>query len=329
MLGLKMFYKMSLQIYITIIFGLLVFSCNEDSKLEAEIAKIETDVIVERFDRAYSQAQPEDIPKLKTAFPFLFSKHIPDSVWVNRMVDSYQVALHKATHDKFGDFKETSSDIKRLFQHLKYYDKSFSEPRVVTLTNFVDYRNKVIVTDSVVLIAIDNYLGSDHEFYANIPKYLADNMEASQVVVDLAAAYAEKWIFQAQRKTFLDEMIFFGKQLYFKEIMIPFKTDAEKIGYSVYQLEFAQVNENMIWTQFVQNEMLFDTDSSLPARFIAEAPFSKFYLELDNQTPGRLGQYIGWQIVRAYMDNNNVSLKEMLQTDAAEIFNKSNYKPPK
>ncbi len=329
MLGLKMFYKMSLRIYITIILGLLVFSCNEDSKLEAEIAKIETDVIVERFDRAYSQAQPEDIPKLKTAFPFLFSKHIPDSVWVNRMVDSYQVELHKATHDKFGDFNETSSDIERLFQHLKYYDKSFSEPRVVTLTNFVDYRNKVIVTDSVVLIAIDNYLGSDHEFYANIPKYLADNMEASQVVVDLADAYAEKWIFQTQRKTFLDEMIFFGKQLYFKEIMIPFKTDAENIGYSVDQLEFAQVNENMIWTQFVQNEMLFDTDSSLPARFIAEAPFSKFYLELDNQTPGRLGQYIGWQIVRAYMDNNNVSLKEMLQTDAAEIFNKSNYKPPK
>jgi len=181
----------------------------------------------------------------------------------------------------------------------------------------------------VIVIAIDNYLGANHEFYANIPKYLADNMKPSQIVADLAKAYSEKQIFQLKKKTFLDEMIFFGKQLYFKDVMIPFKTDAEKIGYSQEQLDFAKVNENMIWTEFVENEMLYSTDSSLAARFIADAPFSKFYLELDSQTPGRLGQYIGWQIVRAYMNNNEVSLKEMLQKDAVEIFNKSNYKPPK
>lgn len=320
---------MSVRIYITLILGLFLLSCNEDSKIEAEIAKIETNVTIERFDRAFATAKPDQLQKLKTTFPFLFSKRVPDSVWVKRMTDSFQVALHEASDAKFGDFKTPTNDIESLFQHLKYYDKTFSEPRVVTLTNFVEYRNKVIVTDSIVLIAIDNYLGSDHEFYANIPIYLADNMKPSQIVVDVAKAYAERQIFQSQKKTFLDEMIYFGKQLYFKDVMIPFKSDAEKIGYSTEQLEFAKVNEDMIWTQFVQNEMLFDTDSSLSARFIADAPFSKFYLELDAQTPGRLGQYIGWQIVKAYMIYNKVSLKEMLQTDAAEIFNKSNYKPPK
>jgi gliding motility-associated lipoprotein GldB len=305
------------------------FGCKDDNAIETEISKIETNFVVERFDRAFASATSEGLPELKNTFPFLFSKRIPDSIWMERMQDSNQNLLHTAAHEKFGDFKTVTKDIQGLFQHLKYYDKTFTEPRVITLTNFVDYRNKVVVTDTVLVIAIDNYLGADHEFYSGIQKYLTDNMTPSQIVVDIAKAYGEKEIFQVQKKTLLDEMIYFGKQLYFKDLMIPFKTDAEKIGYRPEQLEFAKANENMIWTEFVENEMLYDTDNSLPARFIADAPFSKFYLELDRQTPGRLGQYIGWQIVKAYMNNNDVSFKEMLQKDAIEIFNKSNYKPPK
>ena len=305
------------------------FGCKTDNGLETEISKIETDFIVERFDRAFANAKPEGLTELKETFPFLFPKRIPDSVWVERMKDSNQVLLHNETHKTFGDFKAVTKDIQELFQHLKYYDKTFEEPRVITLTNFVKYREKLVVTDTVVVIAIDNYLGSDHDIYSGIQKYLANNMKPSQIVVDLAKAYSEKQIFQLQKKTLLDEMIYFGKQLYFKDVMIPFKSDAEKIGYSEEQLEFAKTNENMIWTHFVEHEMLYDTDSSLPGRFIADAPFSKFYLELDSQTPGRLGQYIGWQIVRSYMRNNDVSFKEMMQKEAAEIFNESNYKPPK
>ena len=304
-------------------------SCKNEEALETEIAKIKTNFTVERFDRAFAEAKPRDLGSLKMTFPFLFSAKIPDTAWVERMTDSFQLILNNETNLVFANFKTVTNDIDGLFQHLKYYGKTFSEPRIITLTNFVKYREKLAVTDTIVVIAIDNYLGADHAFYANIPRYLTQNMKGSQIVVDLASAYAEKQIFQSQKKTFLDEMIFFGKQLYFKDRVIPFKTDAEKIGYSKKQLEFANANENMIWTEFVENEMLYKTDGSLPARFIADAPFSKFFLELDNETPGRLGQYIGWQIVRSYMRNNEVSLNEMLQTEALDIFNKSNYKPSK
>jgi uncharacterized protein YjaZ len=180
-----------------------------------------------------------------------------------------------------------------------------------------------------VIIALDTYLGANHEFYVDIPKYITQNMEKSQVVSDLATNYSGKYIFQSQRKTLLDEMIYFGKQLYFKDKMIPFKKDAEKIGYTQSQLDWSIANESYIWQYFVERELLFSTDSSLPARFLAPAPFSKFYLELDNESPGRLGQYIGWQIVKAYMENNDVSLMDMLQKDAAEIFNNSKFKPRK
>jgi uncharacterized protein YjaZ len=59
------------------------------------------------------------------------------------------------------------------------------------------------------------------------------------------------------------------------------------------------------------------------------APFSKFYLEIDNESPGRVGQWIGWQIVRSFMQNNKVSMQEMIKMDAKELFEKSKYKPKK
>ena len=119
-----------------------------------------------------------------------------------------------------------------MFQHLKYYDKTFSEPRIVTFSDYVDYRNKVIVTDTIVLIALDTYFGSDHEFYQGIPKYISQNLNVDQLASDLATEYSKKYSFQTQNSTFLDDIIGFGKQLYFKDKMIPFKSDAIKIGYT-------------------------------------------------------------------------------------------------
>jgi len=313
-----------------ILFLLLVaYSCKKEDQIENEISKIDINLMVERFDRALSEASPNDLGQLKKAFPFMFSKYVPDSIFIAQMTDTLQKELRGEVDTKFNNFSTIEGEITSLFQHLKYYDVTFSEPRVVTLTNNVTYRDKVIVTDTIVLIPLDNYLGQEHEFYANIPRYIAQNMEPSQIVPNLASDYAKRFIFQSQKKTLLDDMIYFGKQLYFKDKTIPFKSDEDKIGYTESQLEFAKNNEGQIWANFVENEYLYSTNTTLPARFIADAPFSKFYLELDRESPGRLGQYIGWQIVKAYMNNNEVSFLDMMKKDAVEIFNKSNYKPPK
>ena len=75
--------------------------------------------------------------------------------------------------------------------------------------------------------------------------------------------------------------------------------------------------------------MLYSSEQKLALRFINPAPFSKFYLEIDNDSPGQVGVWVGWQIVRAYMENSGASLEELLKTDAKEIFVKSKYKPKK
>lgn len=329
MLGLKMFHKMTVRNYLFLILAVVVVSCNKDSKLESEIAKIDADFVVERFDKAYKEAEPKDLSKLKGAYPFLFSKHVPDSVWIYRIQDTLQDELLNEVSKTYTNFNDTKVKLRSLFQHLKYYNKAFNLPRVITLTNDVDYRNKTIVTDSLVLIALDNYLGTEHEFYQNISRYLAANMKREQIVPDVAEGFAEKYIFQTDRKTFLDEMIYFGKLLYFKDIMIPFAADTEKIGYTEAQLKWAEANESPIWSYFIEKELLYSTDSKLSSRFIADAPYSKFNLELDNESPGRLGQYMGWQIVRAYAETTGRDVMQILQTSPEEIFKQSKFKPKK
>jgi len=91
-----------------------------------------------------------------------------------------------------------------------------------------------------------------------------------------------------------------------------------------------QANEQAIWRNFIENEYLYSTDTKLASRFLDPAPFSKFGLELiDNESPGRVGRYVGWQIVRRFMEKNPVTIEQMLNLSGEEIFKKSTYKPKK
>ncbi len=314
---------------VIIVIASLTLSCNSDSKLEQEISEIDISFTTERFDQLFGSSSQSNLPRLKKAYPFLFPKQFNDSIWIAEINDTLQQQLRSEVSKAYSNFKNTEDKIHSLFQHLKYHFKAFNTPRVITVTSNVEYRNKVIVTDSIVLIALDTYLGAHHEFYDNIHQYIKQNFEATQIVPDLAEHYAKKQIFQHQRKTLLDEMIYSGKVLYFRDAMLPNILDEHKIGYTKEDYEWAQANESNIWRHFVEKELLFSTDTKLASRFINPAPFSKFYLELDVESPGRIGQYIGWQIVRAYMKNNTVSLQDMLNKEADEIFTNSKFKPRK
>jgi gliding motility-associated lipoprotein GldB len=306
-----------------------VFSCQNSSTIEKEIANIKLDLQIERFDQIFGSSKPSDLPELKQNYPFLFSEKFADSVWFSRMDDPIQHLLNSAVDSVFKDFSSTEAEITSFYQHFKYHNKAFKEPRLVTVLSDVDYRSKVIVTDSIVLIALDNYLGEDHEFYASFYDYIKQNLDKSQLLPDLATAYAEQLIFQSKRSVFLDELIYFGKQLYLKDLWIPFKENHEKIGYTIDQYQWTEANEFYIWQYFVEKELLYDTNKKLLSRFITPAPFSRFNLELDSESPGRVGQYIGWQIVKSYMKNNPTSLFKMLQMEAVEIFNNAKFKPKK
>ena len=307
----------------------LVSSCGKDDEREREISKVPVEVNLTRFEERFARATADSLEKLKEEFPYLFPSEYPDAVWVEKMTDTIQLELNEEVAEEFDDLDDIKQDLHSLFQHIKYYFPNTEIPEIITLTSDVDYRNKVVWADGLLLISLDTYLGKDHHFYLGIQEYLKKNFERNQILPDVAAAFGEKVVPRPESRTFLAHMIYYGKILYLKDRLIPFKPDAQKIGYTEEEYEWAQANEEQVWRYFVDKELLFETDSQLQTRFLFPAPFSKFYLQLDSESPAQLGQYIGWQIVRQYMERNEVGLEEMIRTDAQTIFNKSNYKPKK
>ena len=306
-----------------------IFSCDNQSETEAKIEKIDANFEVIRFDRKFAEATPESLPKLKSEYPFLFPKQYPDSLWVQKLNDSIQQEIETEVDKVFPEFSTEEGELHSLFQHVKYYFPDFQVPDVITITSEVDYKNKTLYTGDFLFVSLDTYLGEEHRFYIGIQDFLKKNFRKEQIAVDAANEIAEKYVPKADSRTFLSHMIYYGKMLYLKDRFIPFKSDAEKMGYTEEELEWAKANEDQIWRYFIENELLYDTDSQLYSRFLYPAPFSKFYLQLDAESPSRLGQFIGWNIIRTYMEKNDVSIKKMLNTSAEEIFNKANYKPKK
>ena len=304
-----------------------IAACSTGDNTESKIAKIEMEPVVKRFDRVFSGATPEQLPGLKRAYPYLFPERFPDSVWINRMRDTLQRALAAEVGKRFPDFTREREELRSLFQHVKYYFPEFKAPEIVTVISDVDYANKVIYADSLLLISLDTYLGEDHYFYEGIQQYLKKNFTGAQIPVDAASEIARNRIAPPRNQTFLAQMVYYGKVLYMKDLWLPAATDAEKIGYTEEELRWTEANEGDIWRYFVERELLFATDTKLRERFINEAPFSKFYLGFDNESPGKTGRYIGWQIVRGYMENNTVSLQQLLNAPADKIFYESGFKP--
>jgi gliding motility-associated lipoprotein GldB len=303
-------------------------SCDKKSKVEKAVEAIPVALKVDRFDQAFFEAKPNELANLKAEYPFFFPEGTPDAVWIDKMQNKDWRALYAEVQKKFPDFNKQTTEIEDLFKHFKYYFPETVMPKIYTVIAEMDYHNKAIYADDKLIIALELYLGKSHQFYP-FPEYLKQNFEERQMMPDIVSSFAVRKIPPPAEKTLLANMIYYGKELYMKDIMLPDYTDAEKMGYTPEQITWSQENESYIWRYFIEEDLLFSTDAKLENRFVNMAPFSKFYLEIDNESPGRIGQWIGWQIVRSFMENNEVSLQEMLKMDAKQIFERSKYKPKK
>ncbi|SHF78063.1 protein involved in gliding motility GldB [Flavobacterium defluvii] len=310
-----------------VVLCLFFLSCDQKTKVEKEVEEIPVDIKVERFDKAFFETKPEDLSKIKKQYPYFFPGN-DDNVWLQKMKEPIWREVYDEVQKKYSNFEPVREEFNELFKHVKYYFPKTKIPKVITVIGEMDYNAKAIYADSLVVVALELYLGKDHKFY-EFPNYIKYNFEEKQIMPDVVSSFTYRNIPAYPDKNLISQMIFEGKQLYAKDLLLPNYTDAEKMGYSPEQIKWCEENESYMWRYFLENEMLYSVDPKLTTRFIAPAPFSKFYLEIDNDSPGRVGAWIGWQIVRSYMKNNNVSLSELLKINAKEIFEKSKYKPKK
>ena len=108
--------------------------------------------------------------------------------------------------------------------------------------------------------------------------------------------------------------------------MLPGAHDTIKLCYPEKKLKWAEENEKQVWAFIVQNELLYTTDFKTQSNLIQDGPFTT---GLSDESPARLGVFIGWKIIRSYMKRYpETSLKELINlNDAKLILQNSGYKP--
>lgn len=313
--------------FLGVILLMFFVGCKTDTKNKIDVSHIVADVNVARFDVDFYKSSKEKLPETKKKYPMLFPHNV-DSIWIRKINDKDEQELFAETQKVFSNFSEEEKQLEKLFQHIKYYNPNFQVPTVITMLTNIDYENRVVYADNFLFISLDAYLGKNHEFYSDYPKYIRQNNTKERLIVDVANVFINKQIPPNNNRRFIDKMIYEGKKMYLLDAYLPEVNDSKKIGYTAEKFDWAKNSEENIWRYFIDKDLLYSTDTRLNKRFLDVAPFSKFYLgKEDNLSPGQIGVYVGWQIVRAYMQNNDVSLHELMKISEEEIFRKSKYKP--
>lgn len=178
------------------------------------------------------------------------------------------------------------------------------------------YNQSVIVTEKFVSIALDKYMEPDYSGYEGVfYDYQREGMQRDRIGYDVMKVllYTE-FPFSSTQGTLLDHMIYEGKILYALGCLFPDAGEENLIGYDSAQLQWCRDNEKEIWKRLTSDRQLFSTDGLLRAKYLSPAPYTA---PLVRTSPGRVGQWTGWQIVNAYMKKHpEISLAELLTSPA-------------
>jgi len=227
----------------------------------------------------------------------------------------------------YGDFSTYEAELKSAFQYYKYYFPKKTIPQIITYISGFNYA--IITDDDYLGIGLDMFLGKDYHAYPQLgyPLYKISSMTKENLVSGAMTGWVStEFELEKTQADLLTEMIHQGKILYLLDALMPKTDNTLKINYSLAQLSWCENNEEQIWFYFIDNKLLYNKETKEILKYMGEAPFTQGFPE---GSPGRVGHWLGWQIVKAYMKNNpTITIKKLMQeTDAQKILNQSKYKP--
>jgi hypothetical protein len=152
-------------------------------------------------------------------------------------------------------------------------------------------------------------------------------MQKEYMVSDAMKGWAESdYAIDETSARMVDFMISEGRLIYFLEKVMPDAQDTIRTGYSKKQLEWCNANEKQIWSFFIENKLLFSIDPNLMNKYVNDGPTTNGF---PKESPGNIGKFIGWKIVRSYMKNHpETSLRQLMEEkELVKVFNESKYKP--
>ncbi|HTA60996.1 MAG TPA: hypothetical protein VK835_01010 [Bacteroidia bacterium] len=330
-----------------LVFWVVVFSsCSHNRLKDVDVSNIQiAPVKILRLDQDIFFIKPDSFEtsanKMKVKYGNFYNSFIFNVINHGEEHDSVYKALKFFVQDK--DMKEvfnqtqtifTTQEISDIenrladgFKHLKYHLPQTALPK--QYVSFISGFNcNVSTIDSTMGISLEAYLGSQNKFYQmlQLPKYKTRCMNKDYVVADAVRG----WLIHCydkneQLNNLLNHMMFYGKLYYALDAALPNVEDSIKIQYSTTHMQYCKTFKKNLWAYFTANNRLYNNDLKELAPFVSDGPFTS---EISKDCPPRIAAYVGWQVVRAYMDKNpKVTVEQLMNTDAQLILSKSKYKP--
>jgi hypothetical protein len=319
----------------------VLISCTRDKKQECAFVPDTNTIAVDLQFESLEAA----VPNLKTKQQLVdfFSRHPhirnhffsreaypDDSVFINELFNRFTHpafdTLLLETKRVFGDGSELKKQFETAFKNMRYYYPDFTPPKIQTIIS--GFETDVLVTDSVVIIGLDYFLGNDARFKPNMYDYMQKRYHKDFVVPSVVLLYGISNQFNKtnmEDKTVLADMIAYGKAYTFTKHMLPCTADSTLIGYTQRELDGAVFNEQKIWTKMIDDQVLFGTSHMIKQKYIAERPKT---VEISAQCPGRIGMWVGWRIADLYLKETKNSFPALMaEPDAQKIFKASKYRP--
>lgn len=245
------------------------------------------------------------------------------------MADRYIREVFSDCEKTFSDLEPLEAELESMFSR---YTVAFPGKPIPRLVSYVSpFTSQVMTMDSTLGIGLHFYLGANYNYYSTLqlPRYMIRKMRKEYMTVDLLKGWLDsEYLNDSAQRNMLAQMIYQGKLLYAMDVLLPEISDTIKTGYSASQWEWVRQNEEKIWSFFIEQKLLYSTNPKTYIKYIQDGNTTGGFPE---KAPARLGAYIGWQIVRAYMlKNPTTRLDQLFQlSDAQTLLAGSGYRPPK
>ncbi|WP_227006397.1 gliding motility lipoprotein GldB [Rufibacter latericius] len=327
--------------YLLLLFTVVVFfgcSKKETCEIPEEVSRIPVDLKIDRLESRFfkiktvpeMQAFLNEEPLLRDKF-LLRDRYPSEELMAQNLLRlATDTSIHKLAQQsdaRFGDMKDVTQDMENGFKHVKHYFPSFQVPKVQTFISGLS--RDLLVSDSLVVLGLDYFIGKKASYRPQAPQYILERYEKENLVPSVMLLVSNKFNkTDFVNKEMLDEIIDYGKSYYFTQKVLPCTPDSLIIWYSGQELADVNYNEGKIWAHLVEKGLLYETSQFIIRKYIGERPNVP---EISERCPGRVATWVGWQIVRKYMENNpEVTLQQLMEEkDARKILERSKYKPQK
>ena len=232
----------------------------------------------------------------------------------------------------YPDLEKVHQDFEQAFRFYKYYFplEPLSGEVVTYLSEYTI--GGFLYGENSIAVGLDFYLGENYPYIQynpanpNFSQYLTRTFNQAHIVEKSMKLLVEDLLGPPPGNKMLDYMIHNGKELYILDLLLPYAPDSVRLEYSQKQVDWCNGNEANIWAYLISEKLLYSTDWNKYRKLVEPSPNSP---GMPDEAPGRTGNWLGWQIVKAYMKKNpDTSLEELIQMrDAQAILDGSKYKP--